>query len=36
MILDERAKTLEYLRYALDETRGALGAEPVFKRGNRR
>lgn len=33
---DERAKTLEYLRCALDETRAALGAEPVFKRGNRR
>ena len=32
---DERENTLEYLRCALDETRASLGAEPVFKKGNR-
>jgi hypothetical protein len=29
---DERAKTLEYLTCAMDETRASLGAEPAFKR----
>ena len=29
---NERAKTLKYLTSALDETREALGEEPVFKR----
>ena len=28
---EERAETLNYLKYALNETRASLGAEPVYK-----
>jgi hypothetical protein len=28
---NERAQTFDYLKQAIDETRSALGAEPVFK-----